>query len=250
MTRYYPSSAAFQRGHLTFTDYNAGCLRKIYLNNAGYREALRQDTKDVGEANEVAFEEELKSKNLPYVREFVVKNEHFSGRIDFQLPDELIELKSTRSNTKRTRLRTEGPNTENIAQLVAYMVETETVNARLIYTYYGFDGRKKIPLKETYEFAVKIDDRGDIFINGQRYKFNVFDHLEHRGAVAGLDRSQDPGSIPRPYGYAESFGSPCHFCPFNRACEKLDSGLANTVEEFLQEAASCENIVKRESSVK
>lgn len=236
--KYYPSSAAFATGFLVHTTYNSGCLRKIYLADQGLREKLKQDVSRVGADNEDAFEKSLIESGLKYSRESAVKSDTgavlFSGRTDFQTVDEIIELKSTRSKNKRTALRAGRIPVENVAQIVAYMLETEKPKGRLIFTYY--DEEKK--LKEDYEFPIRIENDGSIWISDREYRFNVYDQLHHRVLLALLytDRSCTSPTFSRPVGYDRQFDSPCTFCPFKIACDQLDKGSVNTLEEFVIES--------------
>lgn len=235
MSKYYPSSAAFARGRSVHTEYNSGCRRKIFLSDQGLREILPASTKAVGATNEDEFADRLGST---YQREVKVQSDSdlglFSGRADYLSADEVIELKSTRSDNKRRRLRNEGPILENIAQLIAYMVELEISYGRLIYTYFGTDKKTGAPVKEDFEFATTIDQYGDIYVRGTRFPFNVHDYLSHRVLIGQPVTTVD--DLPRPANYNKPFGSPCSYCPFKSSCEKLDKGHVSTILEYVEDA--------------
>lgn len=236
----YPSSSAFARGFTVFTKFNSGCLRKILLNAHGIREELKTDTQALGLANENAYEAHLKA-TLPctasYTREERLVRELddtgtviFSGRVDFILRNlphtKVIELKSTRSVNKRRELRQGVVSPENVAQLIAYMVELEADVGDLIYTFYD----EKKSTKENFVFAVSIESDGSIRINGLIYEFSVHDYLRHRELAARTLLTDTIGS--RPNNATKPFDSPCHFCPFKARCEKADRGCS--VSEFVQ----------------
>lgn len=233
----YPSSSGFARGFHVFTKYPTACLRKILLNKHGVRETLKEGVQDLGLANEDAYEAALKADNIPYSREERVVRDLpdsggviFSGRVDFILRDDsgvrVVELKSSQSVNKRRELRAGRVSPENVAQLIAYMVELESISGELLYTFY--DLKKKT--KENYPFAVKIEPDGDIRINEALYEFSVHDYLRHRELAVSTLRTDTIG--PRPFGADRAFDSPCFFCPFKERCEKVDKGTITDVKEF------------------
>lgn len=239
----YPSSSAFARGFTVFTKYPSGCLRKILLNAHGIREELKTDTQALGLANEDAYEKGLQA-HLPnsasYSREERIVRDLddtgtvvFSGRVDFiirNLPHtKVVELKSTRSVNKRRELRQGTVSPENVAQLVAYMVELEAESGELLYTFYD----EKKNTKENFPFAVNIRSDGSILINGAVYGFSVHDYLRHRELAAQTLLTNVIG--PRPNNATKPFDSPCHFCPFKTRCEKADQGCS--IEEFVKPGA-------------
>lgn len=238
MIKLYPSSSGFARGFTVYTKYNSACVRKILLNAHGIREELKSDTQALGLANEDAYEVHLKA-TLPctanYTREERVVRELdgpdgvvLSGRVDFVLRDlpgtKVIELKSTRSVNKRRELRNSIVSPENVAQLIAYMVELEALTGELIYTFYD----EKKSTKENFVFAVDIGSSGSICINGLLYEFSVHDYLRHRELARHVLVTDSIG--PRPNNATKPFDSPCHFCPFKARCEKADAGCS--VSEF------------------
>ncbi len=237
----YPSSSGFAEGRLVYTDYNSGCLRKIGFNALGVLEPFPESTAQVGADNEQNYEEKLKAEGTPYEREKTVTVDlgagvHLSGRIDFITRDRLIELKSTRSPSKRTKLRAGTVTTENVAQIVAYMVATERDSAELIYTY--IDEKKKT--QEHFNFTVKIDSGGRIHINGELYRYDVYSYLAHRGHAVDLlsKLSNSVGSViadtDRPAKFADKFGSPCNYCAFRSACGRLDKGGVTEVQDVVR----------------
>lgn len=250
--KYNPSAAAFATGLLVHTEYNSGCPRKIILAAHGVRESLKQDVKNVGQENEDQYEKYLIDNAVEYEREKVIKTDgdivNFSGRVDFVIGEQVVELKSTRSATKRTRLKNQNPYIENIAQIVAYMVELDKHKGQLIYTYYGYDKRKKKDIKENYEFAITVDQYGDIFVNGIRYQFTVHDHLNHRTNVFNCYRDEVLAGPcwSRPNYFAKPFGSPCNYCPFKNACRQFDAEIVNSTEEFVNTARECLTVLYKE----
>lgn len=244
MIKLYPSSSAFACGDAVFTRYNSGCLRKILLNKHGIREELKSTTQQLGADNEEAYEQTLKA-TLPYpttyTREEPIKSVLdnsttdpiiFSGRADFVLRngdvvERVDELKSTQSANKRRELRAGEISPENLAQLVAYMVELETHAGRLLYTFY--DLKKNI--KENYDFSVNIAANGTIELNRCKYEFSVHDYLRHRELACDVLRRDVIG--PRPYGGERPFVGACGFCPFKDRCAKADAGCS--VSEFTKQ---------------
>lgn len=239
----YPSSSAFMEGRIVYTDYDSGCLRKIGFNAFGVKVPFDSKTADVGAENEANFERELVKENVEYKREhpFTVNlagGVLVSGRIDFVTSTRLIELKSTRSTNKRTKLRAGAPSTENVAQLVAYMFALERDSAELIYTYINEEKNTK----ENYPFTVKIEPSGQILINDEAYRYDTFSYLSHRSAAARVVSRVSGGDwraivdSDRPANYDSKYASPCNYCPFRFACAKLDRGEVTGVEGVLESA--------------
>ncbi len=245
----YPSSSGFMEGRTIYTDYDSGCLRSIGYKALGVQVPFDQKTAQVGATNEDLFEATL--KGTEYDREKAISVDLgggivLSGRIDFVTADRLIELKSTRSTSKRTKLRAGTVTTENMAQIVAYMVATERTTAELRYTFYN----DKKNTQEEYNFTVNIGAAGEIYLNGAIYRYDVYSYLAHRQRTVQLLSELAGGSdtalyaAGRPYRAADTFNSPCNYCPFRLACDKLDNRGPTKLETSLIDAVSSVKTIK------
>lgn len=237
------SSSAFAKGKLVFTRYNTGCVRNILFKSHGIRETFKSDTQAVGVLNEDLYGKRLDGQ--AYIREHVVTNPSdrhdgavFSGRVDYFVPGEVIELKSSQSKNKLAELKKGIYTLENLAQTVAYMLETDSHQGRLIYTYYGT--RKDTGAFESlYErsFDITFDETGNICVSNKPTGFKVSDLYNHQDLV--YHHVSTNSVCDRPYGYQNAYGSPCTYCPFAEACDAWDDDRLNTTEELLKEAKRC-----------
>lgn len=242
------SSSAFAWGRIVFTEYKGGCLRTILLNSYGVREGdIQEKYKILGALNEERHEEILKESGVKYDREFVVKQAvpsnptvSFSGRVDFvQHLDSGIVVEELKSTDNKNKLREVIKNgtwvTENLAQLVSYMVALRTPIGRLIYTYYDLDKTTgKYEAKKDRAFEVVIDDAGRICVDSAPTRFTVHDQIAHTQAAAKVIET---GEIwDRPYHWNMPFKSPCIYCPFSGTCDAYDAGAIKDVTDFVMSA--------------
>jgi hypothetical protein len=246
----YGSSAGFMWGRIVFTDHKTACLRSILLQSMGVRDGdIKEKYKVIGALNEERYEKILKDSNVKYDREFVIKQSvpsvpsvSISGRVDFvRYLDNGVyvdELKATESKTKLREVMKNGQwVTENLAQLVGYMVALKTTNGRLIYGYYEVPkGKTDHEFKQERAFEVLIDDAGRICVDAQPTRFTVHDQIAHTNAAAKVIATQEIWD--RPYLWQVPFKSPCQWCPFKASCDKVDSGAITEVTDFVKSAQS------------
>lgn len=247
MKKIYGSASAFVKGRLCFTQYDSGCLRSILAKSWVRTPDIDPKHSILGEKNERRFEEQLKQAGIEFVAESPVSYplDHcngvvFSGRRDFVVSagdsNEIVELKATSSKTKYQMMREGKYVVENLAQLVAYMVEAEATRGRLVYAYYKDPTAAEPHLESTY--LVTIDPSGDILANGRHSGFTIADYLLHRDSAA---TAVSQGVVyDRPYNYDAAFGSPCQYCVFKSACDRFDSG-----ESEFKPAVESLGLVKR-----
>ncbi len=235
------------QGRMVFTDYATGCLRNILYNSWGIKEQLKQGTQDRGAMNEDRYiAANLIDTDLDIAREIVspvtsvTDTVAWGGRTDVHVkprsagPAEIYELKSTGSKNKLRALKQGLYTTENLAQLVAYMLDWELANGHLVYSYYEPDGRGVDQLKYEKDFTVKLDTDGTIVVDNEATKFSAADQLHHRQMAAEV---VDKDIVwDRPHNYDAAFGSPCHWCPFKNVCAKWDSGTIESVDSLILEA--------------
>lgn len=240
------SSSAFAFGNLIVTQYSSGCLRNILLKYHDVKEPFPEHHKERGKINEDLFEHEARLKRGCVVDREVPVVEHiddstgayFSGRIDYRVTvgDEsyLVELKSTESSNVLKEVIGKGNfKTDNLAQLVAYMLVTRLNHGQLIYTYFERDSTKALSKAAERVFDVWLHDDGSIIVDGKRSQFTVHDQLAHRHAV--VDALKRQCVSPRPYKWSD-FDGPCKWCPFAKVCDSYDDGYLETTEQFIQAA--------------
>lgn len=235
------SSSSFAKGSLVFTRYNTGCLRAILAKSHGLKDDFKQITKDIGAANEERFERTLGDpadggpawqREVPISSDIVPDGSAvFSGRCDFVIATptgrEVVELKSTSSKNKLTDLKQGLVTPEVVAQITNYLIEFETTEGRIIYTFY------KTPTEPTYEraFAVTVDVHGTVLLDGADTGFTVADALQHRLLQVEVLKNQTVGD--RPYNWSKPYSSPCDWCPFKKTCDAWDAGQMETTAAFL-----------------
>ncbi len=227
---------------MVFTDSKAGCVRNILLQSHHVRESsIPEKYKIMGAANEARYGKILKESGIKYDVEKPIKyaltavpSVMFSGRADFirYLDSQIVvdELKSMDSKNKAREVIKNGnwvP--ENLAQLISYMVATQTPDGRLIYTQFE-DGE---PTKER-AFEIVIDEAGRICVDGTPTKFTVYDQIAHLNLAARLIENNEVGE--RPYNWNAPFKSPCGYCPFKATCDKFDAGELKDVNAFVMSA--------------
>lgn len=243
----YGSASAFMRGRLVITESPGGCLRNMLLNSHGVRDNSIDPCHIVrGAFNEEEYEKRLQAAGTKYEREVSLRSEvdgfpevYFSGRFDFAVFDAqgnryIIELKSTESKNRLKSIKGGFYKNYNLAQLVAYMVETKTVAGSLIYTYFEKSANDEYVNKYERELKVTIDNRGDIAVNSIPSGYSVHDLLLHRVTAA---KALTEGLVwDRPYKWAEKWSSPCGLCAFKATCSKFDSGKIEGVVAFVEDA--------------
>lgn len=247
--KFYGSSSAFGWGDLLFTEKPQGCYRYILLNAYGVRKGdIHEKYKILGEANEARYEKALIASGVEYEREKVVKRtvDGFptvmcSGRIDFWLPgtggSRCVELKATFSKIRLKKCIKDGtPDDYNVAQLIAYMLETNAAEGDLEYAYYDeklFNPSDPKP-QAVRNYRVTLGGKGEIFINNKLFQFNAKDILHHRAkASEGIVRKE---ILERPHKGTVPFSGACHWCDFKETCNDYDNGVIASSEEFINVA--------------
>lgn len=225
LKKYYPSSAAFMFGDLTMTKDSSGCLRRILFASHGLRDEIDPIYSEVGKAHEEWVESRLKGfqREVPVRGQVLGTDVEYSGRADFLNEHEIIECKGTIS--KRVRLdviRKGNVKINHLAQLVSYLIQLERSNGALIVGFYEQNEDKQFICTEHREFKITIDDEGRILIDGTLSGYRVHDQLAHMQRAA---KHLAEGTLgPRPADWDAKYTSPCNYCPFKSACDKVDSG--------------------------
>jgi hypothetical protein len=222
-------------------------MRSILLGSHGVREKISGDHQERGALNEDLFAERLNGQGSKYVREkplvrpiYGFNDTYFSGRLDYMLiddskPKRVLELKSSESKNVFKDVIQQGKyKTENLAQLISYMVAEQCILGSLIYTYYEREKSSKV-LKKSSErcFEVEIDHAGKILVDGNPSEFTVQDQLLHQHTAAKC--LNDQIIYHRPYKW-QDFDGPCKRCPFNKVCEAYDRREIKTKEDFIFQA--------------
>lgn len=240
------SASGFMWGRTVFTDYDGACLRKILLASRGaWSGEIDQKHVIRGAFNEAEYEKKLQADGRDYVREKFVQDVipgskvPFQGSIDYLVSgndcDEVHELKSTESKNKLRDIKSGKYTTENLAQCISYMITTNTVIGKLIYTFFQLDTTQEPALyveNYTRTFEILIDNSGRIVVDSTPTKWTVYDQLLHRTTSAKV---VEEGIVwDRPHNWDLMWGSPCKFCPFSAACEKYDSGSIEGADAFVE----------------
>lgn len=231
---YRPSSAAFQWGGITISPSSSGCLRNVLFSSHGLRDEIPAEFAEVGKAYEDLYAGHLSGD---VKREVPIKQPVFgslqvdySGRIDFIVNNVPHECKATTSkNTRREVIRKGKPKLNHVAQLVSYMIHLEVTEGVLAVGFFERDENEKFVLSEEKIFTISIDEDGKILVDGQPSGYRVQDQLAHMQAARGVLEQQS--LAPRPDGWQQKWTSPCSFCPFKAACDKLDTLDPNEAKE-------------------
>jgi hypothetical protein len=134
---------------------------------------------------------------------------------------EIHECKGTSS--KRTRLeviRKGKVKLNHLAQLTSYMAHVEVTEGKLCVGYLEREDDKYV-LQEERIFKITIDDEGRILVDSAPSGYRVQDQLAHMQAARQTLEKQELAD--RPDGWQAKWTSPCSFCPFKAACDKLDN---------------------------
>jgi hypothetical protein len=95
-------------------------------------------------------------------------------------------------------------------------------------------------------FKVVVDEDGNIFVDGVKQDFTVVNVREQMEIAADMLITNNL-AMPKPINPKEpfnDFASPCNFCTFKVACEKLDSRLLKDHTEFI---SLCSTLAKGEN---
>lgn len=246
MKKLYGSSSAFLKGRLVFSSYDSGCLRSILAKGNGFRTDISKTSQDIGAKNEQRYEQKLEAQGAFFERESPIRypldegnDVWFSGRRDFIVDlgaggKVVVELKATASKNKYQMLREGRYVTENLAQLVAYMVAEDVDVGHLIYSYYKDPAAAEPHLERDYLVTVSTD--GDILVDGRHSGFTVTDLLAHQ--FAAVDALANGTVYDRPHNWTAKFGSPCGYCPLKSVCDRYDAGEVTDYVSAVHELAS------------
>ena len=232
------SQSSFVQDGQAISIYGTGCFRKQLIGSFGIEEPFPPDIALLGAQNEVRYEEQLKAAGTVYEREVVVKQPilgeaYFSGRMDFWCPEETVkirELKSASSeNTYKEVIKKGNVKATNLAQVIAYMVCKEETRGSLVYTYYPGNAE---PIERVFD--VSINDSGEIAVDSRHSGYTVADYLQHRIRSAVLIQNKEVGEKPK--NADDKWRSPCKYCKYAAACGAWDLGLLDGVEAFLNKA--------------
>ena len=238
-----PSSAAFMLGNLCVTEYAHGCLRAILMSGYGIREdSIAEVNERVGASHESWYARSLTAPvfgaEVP-VKGNITDTVVYSGRADFITQHDgfrvIHETKATVTVKTKTSVITNGNYKMNwLAQLLFYMIRTNTTRGKIISGYYVEHEGGLFENKASREFKVEIDDVGNVQVDGQFSGYNVQDQLAHQMGCAKV--LSENILWDRPDGAEKAYGSPCHFCPFKQTCLEYDLGTITSVEEFVASA--------------
>jgi len=230
-----------------------------HVNEQLFKESVEKTGKDFQEEDVFIFDVDPEVE-LIMAADFIVEG----------VPYELKSVSSTRAYKK---IFIEGNyKVENTAQLVQEMIELERPMGVLRYTNFVYHSEYKKPdlrtmkslarkvgkatdlaeanelgkqmasmIAETWKaaagqvkrFVIRIDEEGNILVDGKKSGYHVSHVLEHRQVTIDcLKHNQVYHARP-----AEVDGfSPCNLCSWADACDKFDGQFISTTEEFLNEA--------------
>lgn len=242
------SEAGFMLGRLVYTDYDTACLRKILLRSRDVRQPIPVLHTNRGPIYERKFGTELRKQFDSVAEECAVvvpvdgvDGVSFSGKLDYFVSGPsgscVYELKSTESkNVLRNVIKQGIYKTENLAQLISYMIAKGTDQGQLSYAYMEKDKNDEYQIKAERKFKISIDNYGRILVDSKPSRFTVFDQISHTQHAAKVIKD---GTIwDRPTGYQNAFGSPCQYCPFKSTCDSWDTGAIEKVDDFVNIARS------------
>lgn len=250
------SSAAFMNGRLQVISSASSCLRNILLRKHGVDAGpIPEKYTVLGAINEERFEALFKKdERFDNVdrevwlevspRDGVVHR----GRCDFLLrikeqdTKAVFEMKSADSTNTRDNVIRKGlvaeKKSDNLAQLVTYMIASETTTGFLIYTWYKQElDEKGVAVwqpKEERSFRVDILDDGKILIDRKDTGYSVYDRYDHMQAQEKV--LLEDVIWDRPKDWDHKFASPCKFCPWQTTCTAYENGDINSVVEFVEYA--------------
>lgn len=248
MKRISVSSSGFLQGKLQVISSNSACLRNLLFIDANIRTPFPEHIRLIGALNEVRFEEKIRSdprvaniRREETMEANVNNSTKLRGRCDIicDVPSEnntvIFELKSaTSSRTLNDVIRKGKVKSDNLAQLVTYMLISKAAYGFLIYTYYKTAEGKAPEATAERAFKVTIDGGGGILIDGESSGFTV----EHRmaGILAAADVLENGTIWDRPKDWDIKWKSPCTYCAFAPVCDRYDSGFIGSTVEFVNEA--------------
>jgi hypothetical protein len=235
------SSSAFVVDGLVISQWGTGCYRKQLIASYGLTPPFPPEMAKVGAMNERVYELGLIEQGVDYLREVEVFQEvmgdiTFSGHIDFWCPQDKYKIRELKSATSEKTfievIRRGHYKSENLAQVVAYMVSEEVYDSILSYTYYSKEQEQYEPTAMR-NFQVRIRDDGRIMVDEEESKFTVDNYLQHRyNSAKWLVSSDVP---PRPKDHDNKWKSCCKYCEYASACNMYDCNFIHSKEEFINE---------------
>lgn len=207
----------------------------------------------LGLANEQLVKKLLISNGIPFEMDVEIKYElregvNFVGHEDFvlypegmdgrKIPKELKSISSTKMAEKV--LINNEYKTDNLCQLLSYMIGLNADMGHLHYVNYVWHTQKAVKnswsVKPAHKvFIVTVDECGDVFVDGNKADFSILNVKEHLDICAEMVKTGNL-AMPKPVNPKEpfnDFASPCNFCKFVVACDKINSKLINSSEEFV-----------------
>ena len=258
------NSVGYIRNGVLVGDSSSSCLRKVLLRSEGIQESvLSNQTQNVfalGHLSEKFFLESAKDFLGKYEVELkvidnLIKDEvDFEGHSDVCSESTVYELKSVTSKNTYNKVFKHGQaKTENIIQLVNYMISLEKEDGLLVYTSYcdvldyktiGDLTWEQVELlanessKEQKGFSVKILQDGTITVDGESIEVTISEILEFRTRAAEV-LFNNTVYLDRPSSLKDSMFPPCYGCVCNQVCDEFESKRFTT-EEFINK---CKEII-------
>lgn len=173
----------------------------------------------IGEQNEVEHAQTLTDfeRERPFKRQ--LDNVMLSGRVDFLLPDSIDECKATFNKPKFTDAQRGKPDPVHLAQLTCYLLEFGLHRGRLVYGWFTKKDDGTFHRQSVAYLQVEIVNEG-ILVDGADTGYKVADLVNSIVRQAKYLQSDLPA--PRP-STANSFRSPCKYCPLKGLCDRIDS---------------------------
>ncbi len=237
MRKFSPSSAAFAIGSQTFSEWPSGCPRNMYLAANGLKTPFPESNTLAGHTYEALKDAAYRAANKAFWSEFPFKaqfadNFLISGRLDYILEGEIIELKSCNSPTSRTKHLSKGiPTLGNIAQLVTYMTSFRNSRGTLIYGEVIADKKTKVlEIGREVVHVVTLQQDGAIHVNDHKTPYSVSSLVNHRRIY---NDAFEADVLPdRPFNESR-FNGPCARCAWNTICTIADTQQLKSAADFL-----------------
>ncbi len=235
--KFSPSSAAFAIGSQTITEWSSGCPRNMYLAVNGLKQPFPESNTLAGHTYEAMKEKTFIKAGKSFWSEFPFKAQFvddflISGRLDYILEGEIVELKSCNSPTSRTKHLSKGHYTlGNIAQLVTYMTSFRNPRGLLVYGEVLMNKKtKELEIVREVEHVVTLNQAGEISINDNKTAYTVSSLVNHRRIYG--DALQKDILPDRPFNESR-FNGPCARCIWNETCTIADTLHIHRATDFL-----------------
>lgn len=165
------------------------------------------------------MEADLKARGLAYQKEVPFKIQtgegvEVSGRCDYLLDDEVVEVKSTTNRRRISDAANGRPKVEHLAQLALYLGHFRKEKGRLIYNYFEEDEQGELVIQTQVTVYVTVEE-DEVYVNGKVTGHRASDLVDFVVGLSGyLERDELP---PRAVNATSSFG-PCNYCPLKEIC--------------------------------